>query len=496
MAKESNIPVRTPLKLRTEPRVASTASSARPWKLLVVDDEEGVHAVTRVALSELRYRDRPLVLLTALSAQQALQILREESDIAICLLDVVMEHDDAGLKLVETIRNELDNQAIRIILRTGQPGQAPEQRVILDYDINDYKAKSELSAQRLFTSVVSALRSYETIMELQRHRNGLLRILDQSDALFTAYGIKDFASVVLDQLSAFLDCQPDGVLCAHPQMDALAADGDHHPELVVVAAVGEYSDCNGCRLDNDCEHHDLLQVIREASTSRRSQFTENMTVLYLDHPQASTLIVLRHAARPVTAHDRELLEIYVSKVKLAMQSVIWHEQLLVAEQAATTDFLTGLTNRRHLMHLGTMLLAGARRRQLPMVVAMVDIDHFKLINDALGHAAGDVALKHLADLLRRRFRQSDVVARYGGEEFCIIVPDSNLNRATELLEDLRSAVERYIFHVGDVARQMTISIGVAASDENNCDDLEALIARADLRLYAAKQGGRNRLVWA
>ncbi|MEO5340275.1 MAG: HD domain-containing protein [Magnetococcus sp. MYC-9] len=139
------------------------ASPLKPVPLLIVDDEAGIHAITEVALANVTYHGRALQLLSAYSAREARALLAQRTDIAVILLDVVMETDEAGLQLVQWIREELGNREVRIILRTGQPGQAPERRVIVEYQINDYKAKTELTADKLFTAVVAAIRSYEDI---------------------------------------------------------------------------------------------------------------------------------------------------------------------------------------------------------------------------------------------------------------------------------------------------------------------------------------------
>ena len=109
------------------------------WKVLIVDDEEAVHSVTKLSLAHLRYEGRRIEFFSAFSAAQAREILAAEAEIAVILLDVVMEEEDSGLRLARYIRYDLGNRMVRIILRTGQPGQAPEERVILEYDINDYK---------------------------------------------------------------------------------------------------------------------------------------------------------------------------------------------------------------------------------------------------------------------------------------------------------------------------------------------------------------------
>ncbi|WLD59383.1 SpoIIE family protein phosphatase [Salinispirillum sp. LH 10-3-1] len=136
------------------------------WKILIVDDEPEVHQVTRMALREFRFQNHRAEFYSAYSGSEARAVLEQQDDIALILLDVVMESEDAGLNLARHIRDTIGNKLIRIILRTGQPGQAPEQRVVLQYDINDYRSKTEMTAQRLITSVVSALRSYIAIKDL------------------------------------------------------------------------------------------------------------------------------------------------------------------------------------------------------------------------------------------------------------------------------------------------------------------------------------------
>lgn len=135
--------------------------------LLVVDDDESVLKVTRLVLSRFHYDEHSLEILEAQSAAEARQILSRRSDIAVILLDVVMETDDAGLRLVEAIRTQLDNHNVRIILRTGQPGYAPQHEVIRDYDINDYLSKSDATQGRLFFSLTTALRNYHDIIKAQ-----------------------------------------------------------------------------------------------------------------------------------------------------------------------------------------------------------------------------------------------------------------------------------------------------------------------------------------
>src|SRR6476469_1878059 len=138
---------------------SATAPDEHPlpaWKVAIVDDDPAVHEGTRFALYDYNLNGQGIEIISAHSAEEGRELMRSHPNIAVILLDVVMETDDAGLQLVDYIRTELKNETVRIILRTGQPGQAPERRVIVDYDINDYKAKTELTADKLFTALTAA----------------------------------------------------------------------------------------------------------------------------------------------------------------------------------------------------------------------------------------------------------------------------------------------------------------------------------------------------
>ncbi|MBY6263034.1 response regulator [Azospirillum sp. 412522] len=154
----------------SKPRVAreeDAGPAAAPWTVLVVDDESDIHSMTGLLLADVTFQRRRLDLVSCFSAADARHLLEHRRDIAVVLLDVVMEEDDSGLKLVRWIRDELGNRDVRIILRTGQPGQAPQRDVIVDYDINDYKPKADLSAESLFTAVIAALRAFDQIQSIE-----------------------------------------------------------------------------------------------------------------------------------------------------------------------------------------------------------------------------------------------------------------------------------------------------------------------------------------
>lgn len=152
---------------------AEGARALNPWKVLVVDDEEEVHQATRLVLSDFEFEGRKLEFISAYSGQEAKKAMEDNLDTALILLDVVMENPQAGLDVVRHIRREVQNRLVRIILRTGQPGQAPEREVITDYDINDYKQKTDLTSTKLFTTVTTAIRSYRDLVAVDEARRAM-----------------------------------------------------------------------------------------------------------------------------------------------------------------------------------------------------------------------------------------------------------------------------------------------------------------------------------
>lgn len=143
------------------------------WKILVVDDDDDVHAVTRMALEGFMFNGKPITILEARSNREARQTMTAHPDVALLLVDVVMENDTAGLDLVDYIRNELDNHSVRIVLRTGQPGMAPEKEVVAGYEIDDYKSKTELTSEKLMTAMMVGLRNYEAMNKNDKYRHHL-----------------------------------------------------------------------------------------------------------------------------------------------------------------------------------------------------------------------------------------------------------------------------------------------------------------------------------
>ena len=200
----------------SSPPVSSESTPPRhtPWKVLVVDDEPDVRQLTVLNLRGFEFQRRGLQIIEADSAADAKVKLAAHPDIAVALIDVVMETDDAGLKLVEHIRQERKNTLMRLIIRTGQPGMAPERYVIDNYDIDDYRDKTELTVQKLYTTVRLAIKGYRDLQTIELNRQGLSRILDVTPELYDLHRdkLEEYFRGVLTQLIGICKLGQSGMI--------------------------------------------------------------------------------------------------------------------------------------------------------------------------------------------------------------------------------------------------------------------------------------------
>ncbi|CAM2006181.1 DUF3369 domain-containing protein [Acanthopleuribacter pedis] len=286
-----------------------------PWRVLIVDDEEEVHSVTKMVLAQFEFMGRALCFIDAYSAHEAKQILAREPDIALILLDVVMESDDAGLKLADFIRNEMNNHFVRIVLRTGQPGQAPEDRVILEYDINDYKAKTELTATKLFTTVVTSLRSYRDIMIIEHNKRGLRRVIDASPTIFKLQSLNNFTRGVLEQLTTLLSMDKNSLFCQGFTATHEAS------ELRIVAATGDYEVMID-RLVKETVPDSVAVLLAQALVEKRNIVQGSHYVSYLPGRADQEYIIYVNGWEELNEWDRNLVSLFFTNVSVAHDNIM------------------------------------------------------------------------------------------------------------------------------------------------------------------------------
>ena len=348
---------------------APATQPGRSWKIAVIDDDPAVHDGTRFALSDYSLNGYGLEIISAYSAAEGRDLMRNHPDVAAVLLDVIMESNDAGLELVEFIRSELKNETVRIILRTGQPGQAPERRVIVDYDINDYKAKTELTADKLFTSLTAALRSYQQLQRMVETRRGLEIIIDAASTLYDFKSMQRLAEGVLTQIASLLNVDCEGIL-------VLRDGGKAENGFSVLAGSGCYSRFIGAHTARELEP-ELQQLVEGAFRLRRHQFLDHRSVLYIQTGSGREVVVLLEAQKHLSETDRALVEIFGSRLSIAFDNVILYEQL----QDANLRLEERVTQR-------TRDLTSANRRMTSQWARLQRANAFK--SEILGAVAHDL----------------------------------------------------------------------------------------------------------
>ena len=297
------------------------------WKVLIVDDEPEVHAVTKLALGDFGFKEKDLEFISAFDGEEAKKMFLEHDDIAVVLLDVVMETDDAGLKVAEFIRNEADNHFTRIILRTGQPGQAPERDVIINYDINDYKSKTELTAQKLFTVVISALRSYRDIIVIEENRQGLEKIISASADLFSIHSLESFIEGIVQQLASLLGGSKDTAYLTSAVVGPKPIEQYNCSELYVFTGRGEYENKEGNRLEEVISGRELISC-QHAYANKTMVCEDEYLVVYCDSKtQKGSLLYMSGLPRKLTATDKHLIEIFSQNVQIAFDNVLLNKDI-------------------------------------------------------------------------------------------------------------------------------------------------------------------------
>jgi response regulator RpfG family c-di-GMP phosphodiesterase len=292
------------------------------WKVLIVDDEPEVHAVTKLALGDFVFQDRDLEFISDYNGKEAKQMFLDHNDIAVVLLDVVMETDDAGLKVADFIRNEANNHFTRIILRTGQPGQAPERDVIINYDINDYKSKTELTAQKLFTVVISALRSYRDINSIEESRQGLEKIIAASADLFSILSLENFIEGIVQQLASLLGGTKGAVYLTSAVAGPKPIESYNSNELYVFTGKGAYEDKSGEKLEEVLSGDELLSC-KKAYENQCLVYEDEYLVAYCgSKTQKGSLLYLSGLPRALNATDKRLVEIFSQNVQIAFDNVL------------------------------------------------------------------------------------------------------------------------------------------------------------------------------
>lgn len=305
--------------------------SQSAWRVLIVDDEPDVHAVTELALEDLVFDGMGIVFGHAYTAREAKVYLKKYPDTALVLLDVVMESDHAGLELVDFIRNDYENALIRIILRTGQPGHAPEREVILRYDINDYREKTDLTSLKLFSSVVSALRNYRDLMVIEKSKTGLEKIVRSSGSLYNINSLETFVSGVLTQLEALLNLE--GHTFYSRAFGVLKDDSKESIEQQrIIAGTGDYASFVNQSLSHAVDEQ-VLERIKTAYSAKGSFFYSDACLIELSNAEGNDGLLYIEGSLPgLDEVDHNLIEVFVSNAAMALGNLFLNQEIELTQR--------------------------------------------------------------------------------------------------------------------------------------------------------------------
>ncbi|MCC5854618.1 MAG: DUF3369 domain-containing protein [Idiomarina sp.] len=286
-----------------------------PFDILIVDDDEEIHLITKMALNEFRLDGRPLRFTSAYSGEEAQQILGEPNDFALMLLDVVMENDHAGLDVVRWTRETAKNNMIRIVLRTGQPGQAPEEEVIARYEIDDYKEKTELTYRKLMTLMYSSLRAYRDLQAIESYKVGLERIIEASAEIFTARSMTQLSQGILEQLVALLTRSNTA---AYYRVDGFTASGDDDHPMHIIAATGEFKERIGESVKQYIDRQIVASLLATHQTVGFELIDDTYYGVYKTSAQHFYLLYIRGVSK-LSATDRRLLDLFMNNTAIAFE---------------------------------------------------------------------------------------------------------------------------------------------------------------------------------
>lgn len=455
--------------------------------ILVVDDD----ADLRTTVTRLLQIDGHEVL-SAGDGPEAIRLCRAH-DVHLMLLDYFMP----GMTGEDVVREVRASQSrVQIVLQTGYASEKPPRQMLRELDIQGYHDKSE-GPEGLLVWVDAALKTYRHVQALHASRDGLDYILRVTPELHRLQPLEDLLRGILLQIQGLMGFSSACVATVLPLPPtppevssalALAPEeaGPATPEFVIRLGTGHY-EARHWRTLTEAEQRLVHEAARGSASVRGGHLA-----LPLRAGERTVGVVLVAAAFPPDA-DLNLLELFATQAAVAIENTRLYS-------LATVDDLTGLANKRAWLARLAEALHLARRHGFPVSVLVLDLDHFKRVNDSHGHLAGDRVLADLGRAVAGALRRTDVAGRYGGEELVVLLPHTDEAGAAVIAERVRTLVEELGVRWQGQPLPVTVSVGAATLREGETrpgpDAATQLLARADAALYEAKRAGRNRVVQA
>lgn len=460
-----------------ETETAPVITMGDPWKILIVDDDAEIHTITKLALSGVMCFERSLSFTHAYSAAEALDILKEDQSFAVLILDVVMESDDAGLCLVDSIRNDLELDALRIILRTGQPGMAPEADIISKYDINDYKSKTDLTRTKLLTSIYSAIRCYRQFLLIQEGTTSLERVAQNAFHLQGQRSVGGFARQALIRMAEVLKVPANGFFACR---NTAAEEGTLESQVHLLVCIGHDFNYKGLQVEQ-LKNELIKQDLIAAFVSKRSQFRPSGLFFYVVAGDCE-LVIYQKADAPLSKLQEKLADIMLVNIGTGFENVYLVQKLSFA---AYKDSLTQLPNRTEFVNL---LEKYREKPEMGDTVFLVDVESFSDINDGLGPSVGNQLLVSVARRLQDALPVGAIISRAGPDVFGIIC------FAKQISDDNILESFNFPFKAGEHLIPLNVNIGAVYREYDSETGL-IILRKVTIALNRAKREKQHRCVY-
>jgi two-component system, cell cycle response regulator len=450
-------------------------------RILVVDD-----VPANVKLLEVRLLAEYFDVLTAANGPDAIETC-ENGKVDVVLLDVMMPDMD-GFEVCRRLKSDPATSHIPVVMITALD-QVTDRVRGLEAGADDFLTKPVNDLQ-LMTRVKSLVRLKMLTDELRLRasttRNiGIEELLSrrqQSEEVTPKVLLIDEQEQSVGRIRKMLRQTAELDVATDPHAGFFQAAEEPYECVIVTTGFAEFDPLRLCSQLRSLDRTRFLPIILVAEIGEEQRIIRGLELGINDY-----------LTRPVDQH--ELIARLRTQVKRKRYNDQLRASLTQTIEMAVTDGLTGLHNRRYLdSHLQTLFDRAVGRRR-PLSVMITDLDRFKSINDTFGHDGGDDVLREFAQRLRKNVRGIDLACRYGGEEFVVVMPDTDAQVAEKVAERIRAEVAKLPFSVGRDGQtaEVTVSVGVS-SLRRGSDSVEALMKRADVALYEAKTGGRNRVV--
>lgn len=450
-------------------------------KVLSVEDDPDYQAALMNGLSALNYDGKQVEFLTASSASDAATVIAANPDISVIFLDVVMETDVAGLRLVSTIRNVIGNDLVRIVLLTGQPGMTPATDLIGQYDIDDYWCKSDLTQAHLQTIVLSNLRTWEHLSEMKEARHGMQLLLASSQRIASKSDIAEYTHSILEEIGQLLKMNSGGIVCFfHPEEEYLE-------KALIVAACGEFSSHIHQYFLSAFQENIVKEAVEQANTQKAHVFQEGFSVLYFSNKELENreYMVVVKLDRHLASNEINLLQVFCENISAGFRNVALHNKLT---ELAYIEPTLGIHNKNWLVREMQNMISWEREKATLLMLCMEDLAYTESV---LGAKYCDQLSLSLYDYLSKFFDKTVDIALLERDTFVLIVYDNQVYNEASLENIIHTSIE-----VENSLHSLDLVVSLVKFSDFPDYDAEQLMSVGKSTLERAKYEGVSYLAFS